>query len=430
MAVAYADDPGDFPAQRDRLAQKLFAPEKLDLQVHEDDAPYEVTSEQPSPDGKDDAQCFGIEVVPSGEASGDEEYGLDTPDGNYDEAEALTNEMEEENLLKKEVIRIKDTILDSYQSEREIFDSLQRLRLMQLPFDVLKETEIGKPVKRLHKHSSGRVRSLAKELVSEWRDIAEQWYRSVEDATAAATAGKLASNSPANGEEHGLPSPPMDEGAFLAARTASLEMSQLFDFMDDKTCAGSSKPKTTLDSTQPVLLKKSTNHIDETHDLQPSRKPAGHHISPGRNNNEPDARKVKDRLSVTNSNGHSNRERDKRIVDGSDRQRESSGHVERKSQKETLDKRMESGSSRRTQTSRLSTNNPVSDAPQLDEKILASKRKLQENYQQAENAKRQRTIQVMELQDLPKGGPKRAKASQMINGRPASQHRLPASGRR
>uniref|UniRef100_A0A6N2JZT4 Uncharacterized protein n=1 Tax=Salix viminalis TaxID=40686 RepID=A0A6N2JZT4_SALVM len=37
-------------------------------------------------------------------------------------------------------------------------------------------------------------------------------------------------------------------------------------------------------------------------------------------------------------------------------------------------------------------------------KLEATKRKLQERYQQAENAKRQRTIQVMELHDLPKQG--------------------------
>eukprot|EP00262_Sarcandra_glabra_P013209 TRINITY_DN3619_c0_g1_i2.p1 TRINITY_DN3619_c0_g1~~TRINITY_DN3619_c0_g1_i2.p1 ORF type:complete len:198 (+),score=35.27 TRINITY_DN3619_c0_g1_i2:25-618(+) len=39
-------------------------------------------------------------------------------------------------------------------------------------------------------------------------------------------------------------------------------------------------------------------------------------------------------------------------------------------------------------------------------KLEAAKRKLHEGYQQAENAKKQRTIQVMELHDLPKqGGP-------------------------
>ncbi|GJN14417.1 hypothetical protein PR202_gb01240 [Eleusine coracana subsp. coracana] len=35
-------------------------------------------------------------------------------------------------------------------------------------------------------------------------------------------------------------------------------------------------------------------------------------------------------------------------------------------------------------------------------RLEAAKRRLQERYQEAENAKRQRTIQVMELGDIPK----------------------------
>ncbi|KAL8162977.1 hypothetical protein V2J09_014466 [Rumex salicifolius] len=40
----------------------------------------------------------------------------------------------------------------------------------------------------------------------------------------------------------------------------------------------------------------------------------------------------------------------------------------------------------------------------VQEKLEAAKRRLQERYQEAENAKRQRTIQIMELHDLPKQG--------------------------
>ena len=45
-------------------------------------------------------------------------------------------------------------------------------------------------------------------------------------------------------------------------------------------------------------------------------------------------------------------------------------------------------------------------------------------------AKRQRTIQVMGLEELPMGGPKRAKASQFIRGKPLSHHRPQSHGRR
>lgn len=52
------------------------------------------------------------------------------------------------------------------------------------------------------------------------------------------------------------------------------------------------------------------------------------------------------------------------------------------------------------QTEKLRSSNEDS----VQDKLKATKRKLQERYQQAENAKRQRTIQVMELHDLPKQG--------------------------
>lgn len=45
-----------------------------------------------------------------------------------------------------------------------------------------------------------------------------------------------------------------------------------------------------------------------------------------------------------------------------------------------------------------------SDDAAVQVKLEATKRKLQERYQQVENAKRQRTVQVMELHDLPKQG--------------------------
>ncbi|KAE8726930.1 Transcription elongation factor family protein, putative isoform 2 [Hibiscus syriacus] len=46
----------------------------------------------------------------------------------------------------------------------------------------------------------------------------------------------------------------------------------------------------------------------------------------------------------------------------------------------------------------------TSDELSVQQKLGATKRKLQERYEQAENAKRKRTIQVMELHDLPKQG--------------------------
>lgn len=155
LTLAYIDNPEDFPLHRDRLAQKLYAPEKLDLEVSEEQAPWMLTIKAGKPASEQ-----------ANHSSDDDDPALHSPsNGNYDEAEALTEEMEEENLLKRDVFEIKDTLLDSYKSEREIFNSLERLELMQLSFDVLKETEIGKVANSLRKHSSARIRALVKKLV-------------------------------------------------------------------------------------------------------------------------------------------------------------------------------------------------------------------------------------------------------------------------
>lgn len=418
MTLAYIDNPDDFPLHRDRLAQKLYAPEKLDLIVSEEQAPSMPMIKVGKPPHKQ---------ASNGSGSGDDDPALHSPsNGNYDEAEALTEEMEEEHFLKRDVFEIKDTLLDSYKSEREILDSLQRLELMQLSFDVLKETEIGKAANGLRKHSSGRIRALVKKLVSEWKDTADLWYKSVEDVTAASRAEATeAAESPLDEEEDGLPSPPMDEGALLAGRTVSLEMSQLFDFMDDDTSAGSGNPIRRLDVAVSASVKKKDNgHADGMYRLYAVNEHGdGEECQEKKKASEP---KKKDRDSVTSSNGHSKRNKDL-ATNGFDSRRTCTEKVEKKVQRhEVFEKEVYSVGNSKTQTSKSSQ-----DSPELDQRLLAAKRKLHENYQQAENAKRQRTIQVMELQDLPGGGgPKRAKVPQMGGHGKPSQNRSQAFGRR
>eukprot|EP00250_Pteridium_aquilinum_P016096 c22938_g1_i1 orf=912-2222(-) len=414
LTLAYIDNPDNFPLFRDRLAQKLYAPEKFDLEVSEEQAPLMQMIKAGKPAREQDKASH---------SSDDDDPTFHSPsNGNYDEAEALTEEMEEENLLKRDVYEIKDILLDSYKSEREIFDSLQRLELSQLSFDVLKETEIGKAANGLRKHQSARIRALVKKLVNEWKDTADLWYKSAEAARAGAAP---VADSPLDEEEDGLPSPPMDEGALLAGRTASIEMSQLFDFMDDDTSAGSGNPNARYDISGSASGKKANGHDEGMHDLQAVNKHGDRQESLGKK--KASDLKKRDRDSVTSSNGHSKRDKDEQATNGYDSRRLSFEKVEKKVQRhETFEKEVYSGSNHKTQTSK-----PPLDSPELDQRLLAAKRKLQENYQQAQNAKKQRTIQVMELVDLPKGGPKRAKVPQTgRGGKPLSQHRSQAFARR
>ncbi|KAH7292207.1 hypothetical protein KP509_29G056100 [Ceratopteris richardii] len=389
LALAYIDNPIDFPVRRDRLAQKLFAPEKLEQDVREDQAPL-IT-------GIREGQRISNRKKTNSSSNGvDPAFRLARND-NYDEAEALTEEMEEETLLKRDVFEIKDVLVDSYKSEREILISLQRLEYMQLSFDVLKETEIGKTVNSLRKHPCASIRSLVKKLVSEWKDTANHWYKSMEHVTAAARAEHISDHSTPDGQEDGLPSPPMDEGALLAGRTVSIEMSQLFDFMDDDT--------------SPQKRGKLDDMAGSTHTRKASGDSGNTHQSSKQSNREDCVLKKKESAlrkremdNIGASNGHGKKDQDNCLSNGSDIRRHVTEKVERRYQEDTQE------------------------SPELDERLLAAKRKLQENYQQAEIVKRQRTIQVMELEQLPKGGPKRAKAPQMVRGKPLSHHRPQSLG--
>eukprot|EP00249_Psilotum_nudum_P020584 c27770_g1_i2 orf=235-1008(-) len=234
LTLAYIENPNDFPMKRDKLAQKLFAPEKLDLNVWEKVLPTLKKLDPSSLDKRVANDCNSEqENLHKVEANCDGDYRLRITSESYDEAEALTEEMEDEKLVKRAVISIKEVLEDPYQPEKEILDSLQRLNLMQLSVDVLKDTTIGRAVNSLRKHTSKRVRSMAKQLVSGWKELVDEWVKSAEDITASAdatvvTAITVCDEPNAINEEYGLPSPPMDEGALFATPAISMEMSQVF----------------------------------------------------------------------------------------------------------------------------------------------------------------------------------------------------------
>ncbi|URD72690.1 hypothetical protein MUK42_25054 [Musa troglodytarum] len=149
----------------------------------------------------------------------------------YDEAEALTEEMEEEGQIVGEVMRIKEILANHHeQSDNFLFESLRRLQLMGLSVDVLKATEIGRAVNGLRKHNSKQIRHLVRALIDGWKVLVDEWV----SATAA-----IADNSPDSvnpsvvDDEDGLPSPPLDEGALFATQTTSIQLSKFFDGMDD-----------------------------------------------------------------------------------------------------------------------------------------------------------------------------------------------------
>ncbi|KAK9065694.1 hypothetical protein SSX86_015095 [Deinandra increscens subsp. villosa] len=285
-------------------------------------------------------------------------------DYNYGAAEALTDEIEEESQMFGEVMRIKE-IVDHNQDESEsvLYNSLRKLQLMDLSVETLKTTEIGKSVNVLRKHASKDVSSIAKTLIESWKILVDEWVIATEK-TLVSEATPESVNPSVLDEEEGLPSPPLDDLTFLYPH-GSLELSEFFDGMDEYGNPGNSggfnknhdrpKPKQQKPSNVPNMVRKNEpDSSDLMKKKQPTvvkpTKPTVPESAPGRRVKPNPERKLQ--------------------------------NVPKRPPQQT--KQRETGEA------------------MTQDKFEATKRKLQERYQQAENAKKQRTIQVMELHDLPK----------------------------
>nr|XP_019068392.1 probable mediator of RNA polymerase II transcription subunit 26b [Solanum lycopersicum] len=198
-------------------------------------------------------------------------------------------------------------------------------------------------------------------------------------------------------DEEGLPSPPLDDLAFFSAQTTSIELSQFFDGMDDdgnprnsggfNVNRGNGRKPSLGNQNIPLQKKQSADCFNaspkENKGEQQKKqeavikkqtivakltKPSGGESGPGR----PTKPALEQKLKVNEMN------------------------FQQKSHKGTIQKRPVASQQNKLRHS---------DEDVVPVKLEATKRKLQERYQEAEKAKRQRTIQVMELHDIPKKGP-------------------------
>lgn len=419
VMVAALDCPKEFKLRRDRIAEKLFTC-KLTRCSGCDRVELAVPSGNEFDDDEEDCKRDGCEF----EAGGSKESKVNSCRDDHvsnqivsnfssgDIAEALTDEIEEESQVVGEVLRIKEILHNSRdESDSVLFESLRRLQLMALTVDTLKATEIGKAVNGLRKHGSKQIRHLARTLIEGWKDLVDEWV----NATKAIAEGTPDSVNPSVvDEEEGLPSPPLDELAFFAGPSAGIELSQFFDGMDDfgnprnsgefiKNRESGRKPSVENQNiakrkqqtpNEPNVLAKDNNSLQMKRQEavvrpnKPSNKPSSTNSGPGRPLKQNMGQKV-----------------------------DNESKLQQKSDKAAINKKPLN-----SQHNKLKS--PDEDAVQV--KLEATKRKLQESYQLAENAKKQRTIQVMELHDLPKQG----LGNRNPQLRPGNYNRHWANGRR
>ncbi|KAI5427388.1 hypothetical protein KIW84_032708 [Lathyrus oleraceus] len=414
IVVAATDCPKEFKLRRDGIAERLFS---VMLNRCKDCEKVET----PVTDNENDELCKRGFVRDGGSKEskvncGREDNGVVevNPNSNYTfgDAEALTDELEAESQLLTEVLRIKE-VLNSYEDESDsvLFESLRRLQLMHISVDLLKSTEIGKVVNPLRKYGSKDVRQLARVLIDGWKEMVDNWVKG--NAAKPAAGGTPDSINPSvvenaeDEEEGGLPSPPLDDGAFFVSQPGSMELSQFFDGMDDDGNLRKSGPP------------------NKNRDI--GRKPASDTLVKDKRNfpvfnataipsNDNKSQQMKKTEAAVRLN--------KPVAADAGRGRPLNSNIQRKPNVEQRPQQKAGNSTVPKRPLNAQQDKPkcLSDADKLE----ATKRKLQERYQQAENAKRQRTIQVMEINELPKQGA----VQRNTNFKPGNHNRQWANGRR
>ncbi|XP_009613975.1 probable mediator of RNA polymerase II transcription subunit 26c [Nicotiana tomentosiformis] len=231
----------------------------------------------------------------------DEEEDVDPYGGLFDDDE------------QTRILTIKEQLEDPQLSDEDVIDLLQSLADMDITFQALKETDIGRHVNRLRKHPSNEVRRLVKMLVRKWKETVDDWVRL---------------NQP---EQHG-------SSNLIAADG---------------------------DSPQQNVPKNQLNGHHQVPDFTYSPNPRNGSSSSDRNNSESEY-KPKPVLP-----------------------------------RNVTPTRPLQSAPKPTSAPPPSRPPPRESAIDL-EKLNSARRRLQENYQEAQNAKKQRTIQVMDIHEIPK----------------------------
>ncbi|XP_042011817.1 probable mediator of RNA polymerase II transcription subunit 26c isoform X2 [Salvia splendens] len=78
---------------------------------------------------------------------------------------------------QRKIIEIRNLLDDHSQNERYLIEMLQRLLEMNTSFITLKNTEIGRHVAKLRKHSSSEVRRLVKIVIRKWKETVDEWVK-------------------------------------------------------------------------------------------------------------------------------------------------------------------------------------------------------------------------------------------------------------
>ncbi|KAE8714732.1 putative mediator of RNA polymerase II transcription subunit 26c [Hibiscus syriacus] len=166
ILVASLDYGQELKQRRDGIVEKLYATSMVtrrkSFDFGERSNGYEVNKEGSPHEAK---QGKGSPFTPqSDEDNEEDDDDLNHHGGLFDDEQ-------------KRVIEIKERLELRDQSEDSLVDLLQSLADMDITFQALKETHIGRHVNKFRKHSSNDVRRLVKQLVRKWKEIVDGWVK-------------------------------------------------------------------------------------------------------------------------------------------------------------------------------------------------------------------------------------------------------------
>lgn len=470
--VAAVDHPDVFKEKRGDIAEALFARslvqmmpahDKFALAAADDE---QLTSALEEGELKDDYEEKGVTTC--------QDDGAQSLHVCYDEAQAVQDDGDQEAAVIEEINFIKPAFKED-QPENILLGHLQKLEDMQITVTALKVTEIGKQVNFLRKHPSKYVRAVVKRLVKHWKFLVDEWVEISGDASGAAAtspvalAGSHFRDEPEVVKRLQTPlSPPVNETlSFPMEKNLSDELTKLFSFIDKDICGQTKRSGNPSDSNEPST--KSTMHnscrsqsgsgltyssdcdarvsTSQTWELQTPGEMGSatrdNHIS---ERSEKVLEPVSRGLPASSDMGHrgTNHPSDSKLSsktftknlnaartsnDGSKMRVASCTGAAGKSLKDSsdLNRNLHTQKSSVPQliegdrTVKPSAINKSADKAQVEQKLEIAKRKLHQGYQQAENAKKQRTVQVLDFPDLPKSSEMWGKVNPAVQSKAGRQ---------
>ncbi|GLT70422.1 hypothetical protein SLA2020_425030 [Shorea laevis] len=171
IIVASVDYGQELKQRRDGIVERLYAASMVtrcrnsdfDERTNGHEVKAEVKGESSHEGGKEGGSGGGRSPSTPHSVDGDDDE-FDPYGGLFDDEQ-------------KRILEIKECLEDPDQSEDSLVHLLQSLAEMDITFKALKETDIGRHVNKLRKHSSNEVRRLVKQLVRKWKEIVDEWVR-------------------------------------------------------------------------------------------------------------------------------------------------------------------------------------------------------------------------------------------------------------